>query len=153
MEKLAITEEGLKKLQEELQDLIMNKRKDVIEKMKEAREQGDLSENADYDAAREEHGKVESRINEIKNILSNIEVGNKVQGIVNLGSKVKLYDLDYEEEIEYIIVGTSESDSLHNKISNESPIGKELLNKEIGDIVSVKTPNGIIKFKILNIEN
>ena len=153
--KSMLTGEGLKKLQDELQDLEVVQLKEVAQKIKEAREQGDLSENAEYDAAREEQRDIVSRIEEIKEILKNVEVVDEDDidiAKVNLGCTVKLLDKEYDEEVEYTLVGSTETDSLNNKISNESPIGHALLGKKAGDIVDVETQAGVIQYKVLEIQ-
>ena len=124
-----LTYQGLKKLEDELQELKVVRRKEVAAKIKEAREQGDLSENAEYDAAKDEQRDIEARIEDIEKILKNAEV----------------------EELEYKIVGSTEANSLKGKISNESPVGKALLGKQVGDIVKVETPGGEFEYKVLSI--
>ena len=125
-----MTYEGLKKLEDELQELKVVKRKEVAQKIKEAREQGDLSENAEYDAAKDEQRDIEARIEEIEKLLKNAEVADEdttKKGTINLGSSVKLHDIEFDEDLEFRIVGSAEAKSLENKISNESPLGfKEL---------------------------
>lgn len=150
-----LTYEGLKQLEEELQDLKVNKRKDVAAKIKEAREQGDLSENAEYDAAKDEQRDIEARIEEIDKILKNAEVVVEDEvdvNVINIGCKVQILDMEYNDIIEYKIVGSTEANSLKGKISNESPVGKALLGSKINDIVSVDTQVGIIQYKILEIQ-
>ncbi len=152
VKKNVMTYEGLKALEAELEDLKVNRRKEVAQKIKEAREQGDLSENAEYDAAKEEQREIEARIEEIDAILKNAEVmdaeDNK-SNTINVGSTVTLYDEEFEEEVTYKIVGSSEANILQNKMSNESPIGKELIGKKKGQKITVETANGILKFKIV----
>ncbi|MGN1083836.1 MAG: transcription elongation factor GreA, partial [Lachnospiraceae bacterium] len=124
-----LTYAGLKKLEDELQDLKVNRRKEVAEKIKEAREQGDLSENAEYDAAKEEQREIEARIEEIEKILKNAEVVVEEDidaNVINIGCSVKVYDMEFEEELELKIVGSTEANSLQGKISNESPVVKAL---------------------------
>ena len=153
--KKIITYEGLQSLEEELHDLKVNKRKEIAQKIKEAREQGDLSENAEYDAAKDEQRDVESRIEEIDKILRNAEVVVEDEvdvNVINIGCKVIIYDMEFKEELTYKIVGSTEANSLKGKISNESPLGKELLGKRIGDIVDVETHGQTIKYKILEIQ-
>ena len=145
--KSMLTGEGLKKLQDELQDLEVVQLKEVAQKIKEAREQGDLSENAEYDAAREEQRDIVSRIEEIKEILKNVEVVDED----DIGCTVKLLDKEYDEEVEYTLVGSTETDSLNNKISNESPLGRELMGKTTGDIVVVESSYGNAEYEILGI--
>lgn len=150
-----LTYEGLKKLEEELQDLKVNKRQEVAQKIKEAREQGDLSENAEYDAAKDEQRDIEARIEEIEKILKNAEVIDEDEldhGSVNFGSEVTIFDMDMDEEITYKIVGSTEADILRNKLSNESPLGAALMKKKIGEVVTVEAPNGDYKYKILDIQ-
>lgn len=150
-----LTYEGLKKLEDELQDLKVVKRKEVADKIKEAREQGDLSENAEYDAAKDEQRDIEARIEEIEKILKNAEVVVEEEvdtDKVSIGCKVVIYDCEFEEELEYKIVGSTEANSLKGKISNESPVGKALLGKKVGDIVKVETQVGELEYKVLSIE-
>lgn len=150
-----MTYEGLKKLEDELQDLKVNRRKEVAEKIKEAREQGDLSENAEYDAAKDEQRDIEARIEEIDKILRNAEVVVEEDvdvDKINIGCKVKILDLEYNDELEYKIVGSTEANSLKGKISNESPVGKALIGAKIGDTISVETQAGVIDYKILEIQ-
>ena len=148
--KRLLTYTGLKKLEDELHDLKVNRRKQVADKIKEAREQGDLSENAEYDAAKDEQRDIEARIEEIEKILKNadeVDVGK-----INVGCTVKVYDEEFEEEIEFMIVGSSEANSLEGKISNESPVGKALIGRSVGDEVSVETQAGTIAYKVLEIQ-
>jgi transcription elongation factor GreA len=150
-----LTYEGLRQLEEELQDLKVNRRKAVAEKIKEAREQGDLSENAEYDAAKDEQRDIEARIEEIERILKNAEVVVEDEvdvDVINIGCRVKILDLEYNEEMEYKLVGSTEANSLKGKISNESPVGQALLGARIGDIVNVETHSGTIQYKILEIQ-
>ncbi|MDO4633897.1 MAG: transcription elongation factor GreA [Eubacteriales bacterium] len=149
-----LTYTGLKALEDELHDLKVVRRKEVAQKIKEAREQGDLSENAEYDAAKDEQRDIEARIEEIEKILKNAEV--VVEDDVDLdkisvGCRVKLYDEEFEEEIEYQIVGSTEANSLQGKISNESPVGKALIGAKVGDTISVETQLGISSYKVLGI--
>ncbi|MDO5563606.1 MAG: transcription elongation factor GreA [Eubacteriales bacterium] len=155
VEKRVITIEGLQKYEDELNNLKVKRRAEVAEKIKEAREQGDLSENAEYDAAKDEQRDIEARIAEIEAILKNIEVvdkGDIQKGRVSIGTKVKIYDEEYKEELEYKIVGATEADSLNGKISNESPLGKALLGHKVGEEVEVDNLQGKAKFKILEIK-
>lgn len=150
-----LTYEGLKKLEDELQDLKVIRRKEVADKIKEAREQGDLSENAEYDAAKEEQREIELRIEELEKILKNAEVVVEEEvdvDAINIGCQVKVLDMEYEDEIEFRIVGSTEASSLNGKISNESPVGKALLRHKIGDVVEVETPAGVLEYKILEIQ-
>lgn len=155
--KVVLTYEGLRKLEEELEDLKTVKRKEVAEKIKEARGQGDLSENAEYDAAKEEQGEIESRIVVIEKMLRNAEVidDDEVSGdMITVGSKVRILDVEFDEEIEYTIVGSAEADPMNSengRISNESPVGRGLLGHRTGDVVAIETPGGIAEFKVLAI--
>lgn len=152
--KVILTYHGLKEIEEELQNLKLVRRKEVAQKIKEAREQGDLSENAEYDAAKDEQGEIESRIAEIEKMLKKVEVVDEDEvdlSTVSVGCKVKLFDYDFDEEIDYAIVGSTEADPLHFKISNESPVGEALLGKGEGEIIEVETEAGTMKFKILSI--
>ncbi len=148
-----LTYEGLKALEDELHELKVNRRREVAQKIKEAREQGDLSENAEYDAAKEEQRDIELRIEEIDKILKNAEVvvdDDTDSSIINVGCKVKIRDLEFDEEMEYKIVGSTEANSLQGKISNESPVGKALIGAQKGAVVEVETPAGVIKYEILD---
>ena len=150
-----LTYAGLQKLEEELHDLKVYRRKEVAEKIKEAREQGDLSENAEYDAAKDEQRDIEARIEEIEKILKNAEVVVEDEvdlDKISVGCKVKLLDVEYNEEMEFYIVGSTEANSLQNKISNESPVGRALMGKSAGDVVDVETQAGIIQYKVLEIQ-
>ena len=153
--KVILTYAGLTKLEDELHDLKIVKRKEVAEKIKEAREQGDLSENAEYDAAMDEQRDIEARIEQIEKILKNAEVVVEDEVDVNkisVGCKVKVYDVEFEEEIEFKIVGSTEANSLEGKISNESPVGKALIGASIGETVSVEMLSGVMEYKVLGIE-
>ena len=154
-QKNLLTYAGLQKLEDELHDLKVNRRKEVAGKIKEAREQGDLSENAEYDAAKDEQRDIETRIEEIEKILKNAEVVVEDEvdvNKINVGCTVKVYDEEFEEELEFKIVGSSEANSLQGKISNESPVGKALIGRSIGDVVEVETQAGVISYKVLAIE-
>ena len=138
-----------------LHDRVIVKRKEVAAKIKEAREQGDLSENAEYDAAKDEQRDIEARIDELEQILKNAEVvvEDEVDSDkINIGCTVAVYDEEFDEEIEFKIVGSTEANSLQGKISNESPVGKALLGREVGDEVVVETQAGDITYKVLKIE-
>lgn len=153
--KTILTYAGLKAMQDELENLKVVKRKEVANKIKEAREQGDLSENAEYDAAKDEQRDIEARIEEIEKILKNVEVIVEEEvdlDKVNIGCSVLLYDEEFEEEVEYQIVGSTEANSLNGKISNESPLGAALLGKKVGDDVQVETQAGVMEYKVLKIE-
>lgn len=151
-----LTEEGLAKLEDELQDLKVVKRKEVAAKIKEAREQGDLSENAEYDAAKDEQRDIEIRIEEIEKILKNAEIVTNEDvdaNAINIGSTVRIKDLEFDEEMEYKIVGSTEADVLGNKISNESPVGIALIGSKAGDTIEIETPNGeMVQYKVLEIK-
>ena len=145
---------GLRALEDELFDLKVYKRKEVAQKIKEAREQGDLSENAEYDAAKDEQRDIEARIEELEKLLKNVEVvGQDEVGAdtVGIGSRVKLYDVEMDEEVEYTIVGSTEADALNGKISNESPVGAALIGSKVGETIVVETISGDLEFKILEI--
>ena len=149
-----MTYAGLKKLQDELQDLKVNQRREIAQKIKEAREQGDLSENAEYDAAKDEQRDIEARNEQIEQILKNAEVVDEDEvdlDVVNIGCLVRVLDIEYNEEEEYKLVGSSEASSLQNKISNESPFGKALIGAKVGDVVEVEAPAGVVKYKVLSI--
>lgn len=150
-----LTYEGLRKYEEELHELKVVKRQEVARKIKEAREQGDLSENAEYDAAKDEQRDIEARIEDLENILKNAEVVVEDEvdlGQINIGCKVRLLDLEFSEELEYKIVGSTEADSLKGKISNESPVGKALMGKRVGETAEVETQAGTFTYKILEIQ-
>jgi transcription elongation factor GreA len=154
-EKKILTYEGLKKYEDELENLKVVKRKEVAEKIKEAREQGDLSENAEYDAAKDEQRDIEARIEELEKILKNAEVVVEEEvdlDKISIGCKVKVKDMELDEEVVYKIVGSSEADSLKGKISNESPVGKALIGAKKNQTVKVETQVGVLKFKVLEIE-
>ena len=150
----AVSAAGLKKLEDELQDLKVNQRREIAQKIKEAREQGDLSENAEYDAAKDEQRDIEARIEQIEKILKNAEVVLDEEidlDKISIGCLVRVLDVEYDEEEEYKLVGSSEASSLQNKISNESPFGQALIGAKVGDIVEVEAPAGVIKYKVLSI--
>ena len=148
------TEEGYKKLVDELEYLKGPKMKEVKEALAAARELGDLSENSEYDEARNEQTKVVTRIQDLEELLLHAVVINETEvdtNVVHLGSTVKLFDIDFDEEVEYSIVGTNEVDALNGKISDQSPIGSALLGAKKGETVTVETPNGDLKFKVLDV--
>ena len=150
-----LTYAGLKQYEDELQNLKVVKRKEVAQKIKAAREQGDLSENAEYDAAKDEQRDIELRIEELEKLLKNAEVVVEEEidvNKINIGCKVKLLDVEYDEEMEFYIVGSTEANSLQNKISNEAPVGRALIGKSVGDVVDVETQAGIIQYKVLEIQ-
>lgn len=149
-----LTDKGLKKLEEELQELRVVKRKEVAQKIKEAREQGDLSENAEYDAAKDEQKDIEARIEELEAILKNVEVvySDEVdKEKVNVGCIVTVKDLSNGNVQIFKLVGSTETDVLNNKISNESPVGSALMGAKAGEVVTVEAPNGSFQFEILEI--
>ena len=157
-EKQLLTKKGYDERVALLENLKVVRRKEVAQKLKEAREQGDLSENAEYDAAKDEQRDIEAQIAELEEILKNAEIiqdeaGGKKSNKVKMESVVKLHDVEYDEDIEYVIVGSSEADSLNNKISNESPLGAALIGKKVGDTVKVEAPVGEIEYKIIEVKN
>ena len=154
--KRILTKESLAKLQEELDDLTVNRRKEIAAKIKEAREQGDLSENAEYDAAKNEQSEIAGRIEKIKHMLKYAVVVSQdanEKGKIGMGSTVKILDVEFKDEMEYKIVGATEANSLKNKLSNESPVGKAILGHKKGDTVKVETKAGVLKYKILSVSN
>lgn len=154
-EKKMMTVEGLKKLEDELHERKVIIRKEIADKIKEAREQGDLSENAEYDAAKDEQRDIELRIEELEKLLKNAEVVVEDEidlEKISVGCQVKVLEMDEDEEMEFRIVGSTEANSLQNKISNESPVGHALLGKKVGDVVDVETQVGVIQYKVLEIQ-
>ena len=152
--KIMLTYDGLKKLEVELQVLKTERRKEVAEKIKDARGQGDLSENAEYDSAKEEQAEIEARIAVLEKMLRNAEVIDEeelAEGLVNVGNKVLVLDRELNEQVEYSIVGSAEADPLIGKISNEPPLGSALLGRVAGDIVTVEAPDGEIEYEIISI--
>ena len=150
-----LTYEGLKALEDELHELKVNRRREVAQKIKEAREQGDLSENAEYDAAKDEQRDIEARIEELEKILKNAEVVVEEEvdlDKINVGCLVRILDCEFDEELEYKIVGSTEANSLKGKKSNESPVGRALLGHRIGDMVEVETQAGVLQYKVLEIQ-
>ncbi len=155
MAKNVMTSEGLGELESELHNLKVNRRREIAEKIKEAREQGDLSENAEYDAAKDEQRDIEARIEELEKILKDAEVffvKDAEKGKINLGSTFTLLDMEFDEEISCRLVGATEANSLDGKISNESPVGKALTGAKAGDVVEVNVPAGILKYKVVKID-
>ena len=153
--KTILTYTGLKALESELENLKVVKRKEVAQKIKEAREQGDLSENAEYDAAKDEQRDIETRIEEIEKILKHAEVVVEDEvdlDKISIGCKVRILDVEFDEELEYKIVGSTEANSLKGKISNESPVGHALMGRMVGDLVEVETQVGTIQYKVLEIQ-
>ena len=149
---ILLTSEGFLELETELNNLKTVERPRIIEAIKEARAQGDLSENADYDAARDEQAKIEARITELEYKLENAKIIEKASGdVVAVGTTVTVKYVDDDDEEEYSIVGSMEADPFENKISNESPIGRAIMNRRVGDIISVESPNGSYDIKIVKI--
>ena len=149
-----VTKEGLKKLQDELDNLQNVERPKISKAIGEAIEKGDISENAEYDAAKDEQRDIEARIEELEGILKNAEVVVEDEvdfDKINVGCTVKVFDITFDEEMEFKIVGSTEANSLVGKISNESPVGQALIGKKVGDTVSVETQAGEIKYKVLEI--
>lgn len=149
-----MTYEGVKKLEDELEYLKTVKRKEITEKIKVALSFGDLSENSEYDDAKNEQAFVEGRIIQLENMLKNATIIDDSEiptDIVSIGTTVTVKDYDFDEEVDYIIVGSAEADPLNNKISNESPVGNGLVGKKIGDIVEIQVPDGVSKYEILGI--
>lgn len=153
--KYAITYGGVRKLEKELEYLKTTKRMEIREKIKLALSFGDLSENSEYDEAKNDQAFVEGRIVQIENMLKNADVideSDLKSGIISVGSKVTVKDYQFDEEIEFFIVGSAEADPVENKISNESPVGSALIGKKVGDEVDVNVPDGVDKYKILAIK-
>lgn len=151
---VVLTYEGLKKLEEELDYLKSVRRREVAEKIKQALAFGDISENSEYDEAKNEQANLEMRIAHLETMLKNAKVIDEDEintDMVSIGSKVRLLDIEYDEEVEYYLVGSTEADPSQYKISNESPLGVAMIGKKIDDIVEVIAPDGIIKYKVLEI--
>ena len=152
---IILTPEGYKKLEEELRNLKVEGRKEIAEKIKEARSYGDLSENAEYDAAKDAQASMEQRITTIENMLKNAQIVSEsdvTTDAISIGSRVKLYDVEFDEEMEYTIVGSTEANPDEGRISDESPIGSAILGHKVNEVVDVELPNGeIIQFKVLEI--
>jgi len=152
--KTMLTYEGLKKLEAELQDLKVVRRREVAQLIKEARSQGDLSENAEYDAAKEEQANVEARIAQLEKMLRSAELIDEESlggEVVSIGSKVTVFDIEYDEQVEYLIVGSTEADPVSGRISNESPLGMALIGRSQNDVVSIEAPDGLLEYRILEI--
>ena len=150
-----ITSTRLKELEEELNYLKTTREKEVAEQIKEARSFGDLSENSEYDEAKNEQAKLYGRIAEVENILANavvIEESDEPEGHVGLGCKVRVLDMDLDEEEECTIVGSQEADPMNSCISDDSPFGRAMAGHHVGEIVEVEAPVGVLKFKILSVE-
>ncbi len=152
---IILTPEGYKKLEDELRTLKVEGRKEIAEKIKEARSYGDLSENAEYDAAKDAQASMEQRITTIENMLKNAQIVSEsdvTTDAISIGSRVKLYDIEFEEEMEYTIVGSTEANPDEGRISDESPIGSAILGHKVDEVVDVELPNGeVIQFKVLEI--
>ena len=149
-----LTSKGMQALEDELQDLKVVKRKEIAQKIKEAREQGDLSENAEYDAAKDEQRSIEAKIEELEKIIRNAEVIDESafdKDTVSIGSTVRFYDEEFDEELEYRIVGSTESDIMKGLISNDSPLGKALVGSKIGQEIEVESADGVSRYKVLEI--
>lgn len=148
------TPEGLKKTEEELEHLKTVRRREVAERIKTALGYGDLSENAEYDQAKNEQAQVEEKIAKLENMIRNsivIDEENKEKDVVNIGSKVMVKEVGTKDEEMYTIVGSAETDPLEGKISNESPVGRALLGKKVGEIADVEIPDGVLRFEIVSI--
>ena len=151
---ILLTQEGYQKLEDELEILKTVRRREVADRIKVAISFGDISENAEYDEAKNEQAQVEERIIKLESMIRRaviIDESKIDSNVVTIGSIVKVNDMDFEEEVEYTIVGSLEADPYEGKISNESPVGKALLGRTIGDIVDVQVPDGVAKFEILEI--
>ena len=152
---IILTQEGFDKLEEELELLKTTRRKEVAERLKVAISFGDLSENAEYDEAKKEQAALEERIIKLENMVRTaviIDENSVDLDVITIGSIAKIYDEDFDEEVEYSIVGSAEADPYNGKISNESPVGKALLGSKVGDTIEVNVPDGIIKLKVLEIK-
>lgn len=152
---VVLTYEGLKKLEDELEYLKGQKRREIAERIKQALSFGDLSENSEYDEAKNEQAQVEVRIVQIEKILKNAKVIDEDEvttDVVSVGSKVKMLDVEFNEEVEYLIVGSTEADPNSFKISNESPVGAGIIGKKVGDVVDIEVPMGVVQYKILDIQ-
>lgn len=149
-----LTQEGFEKLERELEKLKTVKRREVAARIKQAIEFGDISENSEYEDAKNEQAFIEGRILTVEKMLRNAKIVNhegKDKGSVHIGAKILLQDMEYEDEFEYTIVGSAEADPMNNRISFESPVGKAILGKKVGEVVKVSVPAGKIKYKILEV--
>lgn len=154
MKETLLTKQGLEAFQKELEYLKTEKRNEIAEKIKVARSFGDLSENSEYDEAKNEQAKMENRIAELEEMLKNVKIideGKKSSKEVNTGTKVRILDVEMDEELEYQVVGSSEADPMNGKISDESPVGSALIGHKVGETVVASTPSGELQFKILKI--
>lgn len=151
---ILLTEDGYRKIEEELEFLKAVRRREVAERIKIAISFGDLSENAEYDEAKNEQAQLEERIIKLENMIRKAVIIDESKidiNVVTVGSIVKVKDIEFDEDVEYTIVGSAEADPYDFKISNESPVGRTLLGKKVGDVVDVHVPDGIAKFEILEI--
>lgn len=151
---VVLTVQGLKKLEDELEILKTVRRKEVAERIKQAIAFGDISENSEYDEAKNEQAQVEERINKLENMLRKATIIDEEDintDTVNIGATVQVKDLEFDEVVEYMIVGSTEADPYELKISNESPVGKSLIGSKVGDVVEVQIPDGITKYEVLKI--
>ncbi len=149
-----LTDEGLKNYENELEYLKDVKRKEIAEKIKVARSFGDLSENSEYDEAKNDQAMLEARIAQIEAILKNAKIiddSELTNELIHVGSKVKVHDCEFDEDVEYQIIGSNEADPFEGRLSDESPVGAALLGHKVGDTVEVETPDGTIKFIVLEI--
>jgi transcription elongation factor GreA len=149
-----LTSEGLLKLENELDDAKSIKRREVADRIKQALAFGDISENSEYDQAKNEQAKLEERIAKLESILRNAKIIDEDEittDVVSVGSKVVVLDVEYDEEMEYTIIGSAEADPYNGRISNESPVGSALLGKKSGETVEVQVPDGTIKYKVISI--
>ena len=155
MKEIILTPEGYKKLQEEIEFLSTDKRREIADRIREAREFGDIAENAEYDSAKNEQAHLEARIALLEERLKNARVIQKKEiksGEVSIGTKVRLRDMDANQTVEYQIVGSAEADPAENKLSNESPVGKAIMGRKKGEVVEVAAPRGALKYKIMDIK-
>ena len=151
---ILLTQEGYQKLEDEVEFLKTVRRREVAERIKVAISFGDISENSEYDEAKNEQAQMEERILNLESMIRRaviIDESKIDSNVVTIGSIVKVNDVEFEEEVEYVIVGSAEADPYEGKISNESPVGKALLGRTIGDVVEVQVPDGVAKFEILEI--
>jgi len=154
--KTVLTYDGLQRMEAELQELKTVKRKEVAEKIKEARGQGDLSENAEYDAAKEEQAEIEARIATIEKMLRNADIIDEDgldTDVIVIGGRVTLFDEEFDETVQYTIVGSAEADPVKGRISNESPLGMALLGRRKDDVVEVDAPDGVINYKVVSVND
>ena len=154
MADVILTKEGLKELEDRLDYLKSVKRREIAEEIKIAREQGDLSENAEYDAARDEQSRIEGEIKDIEEKLKSVKIIEETvdKSVVSIGCTVTILDVEEKAELTYQIVGTPEADIVNGKISNESPIGHALLGKKVGETAAARTPGGVVNVKVLKID-